>query len=470
MVDLWYVGVLIYSSSATAMAGGIILQKYSLVCESARSTPPRPSYMQPLWLLGVTTYTLSAIGLSGALYFAAQSLLSPLMSVVLVANAILARLVLKESFGKHEAISTALIIVSVVITTIFADHGNQQYSEATLIEYYHQGPFIAYCLVVATTLALLYALNWHYAKRAGNLLNNALLLDDAEWASTMLDDKVGDVEAPLRASASRATGEGEAATAADAGGWRRTGTGISIADEAAAEWGEQHESGSAAAAGRSLSKAQSLAVMERRVSRVLPFTYGALAGVFGGVCSCMMKSAISVIATEAGKGLGHMLETWLVYLLVALLAVLWLGQMRWINKGVARFPATCAAATAPAPPRPTQPTAPSPPAPRPSAIHRASHRSQVCGGDRGDRQRANGRDGGHALLSGVPGDERGRLVGLHVRPRARRRGRDRARAEATHTDAHRDRLGAHGGRVEADIESGVGRAALLEHQYCGPAR
>jgi len=361
-VDLWYVGVLIYASSATCMAGGIILQKYSLVCEASRGAAARPSYMQPLWLLGVTAYTMSAIGLSGALYFAAQSLLSPLMSVVLVANAILARLVLKESFGRHEAISTSLIICSVVITTIFADHGNQQYSEATLIEYYHQGPFIAYCVVVATALAALYALNWHYAKRAGDLLNNALLLDDAEWATTMLDDKVGDPEVGLRATGSRATGEGGeaaaiAAIAADAGGWRRTGTtAISIADEAAAEWGEQREGGAAAAAaGRSLSKAQSLAVMERRVSRVLPFTYGALAGVFGGVCSCMMKSAISVIATEAGKGVEHMLETWLVYLLVALLALLWLGQMRWINKGVARFPATCAAAAMAPPPAPRTP-------------------------------------------------------------------------------------------------------------------
>ena len=65
------------------------------------------------------------------------------------------------------------------------------------------------------------------------------------------------------------------------------------------------------------------------------FTYGALAGIFGGCCSCLLKSAIVIIVSETKThGFGSIFTSPLFWVLLLFLAAFWSGQIFWINKGI----------------------------------------------------------------------------------------------------------------------------------------
>lgn len=74
--------------------------------------------------------------------------------------------------------------------------------------------------------------------------------------------------------------------------------------------------------------------------QLLAFSYGCLAGLWGGFCVTLMKSAISIIAGQFEKdGIVGVLSSWLMWVLLFALIVSWISQLIWINCGLSHCPA-----------------------------------------------------------------------------------------------------------------------------------
>eukprot|EP00924_Labyrinthula_sp_SR-Ha-C_P013780 maker-scaffold_5-snap-gene-13.7-mRNA-1 protein AED:0.07 eAED:0.07 QI:0/0.66/0.5/1/1/1/4/126/490 len=135
-LDLWFVGVILYATGAFFMALGIALQKTSINREFERTADValhRPKFKQPIWVSGIVLYGSSGAFMSAALGFAPQSLLTPLMSVVIVSNAILGRFLLYEPISTRDLKCIVVIIISVVMTTLSAPSTDTKPSTEELI-------------------------------------------------------------------------------------------------------------------------------------------------------------------------------------------------------------------------------------------------------------------------------------------------------------------------------------------------
>mmetsp|Transcript_11038 Transcript_11038/g.12617 ORF Transcript_11038/g.12617 Transcript_11038/m.12617 type:complete len:458 (-) Transcript_11038:1378-2751(-) len=169
--NLWYVGVIIYALGAFSMALGVVLQKYSINKEMRKHPDPklqRPLPKQPVWVLGLVLYGSSGGMLSAALGFAAQSLLTPLMSIVIISNALLARIFLQEPVTKRDAISIGIIIVAVVATTISAPDTENKPTTEELIELYKEPGFIIYVIILVSLMSFFYLSNRRVKKKMVN--------------------------------------------------------------------------------------------------------------------------------------------------------------------------------------------------------------------------------------------------------------------------------------------------------------
>eukprot|EP00941_MAST-03F_sp_MAST-3F-sp1_P001895 g1895.t1 len=111
--SLWYVGVLMSIIASIASNFGLNVQKLSMNKEVFRvkdGRRERPYIQQPLWALGLLMIIAGAVGDFAALGFAAQSLITPVGGVTMVANVFFAYAFLGESvtpsvkrrrFGDH---------------------------------------------------------------------------------------------------------------------------------------------------------------------------------------------------------------------------------------------------------------------------------------------------------------------------------------------------------------------------------
>uniref|UniRef100_A0A7S3LR87 Uncharacterized protein n=1 Tax=Aplanochytrium stocchinoi TaxID=215587 RepID=A0A7S3LR87_9STRA len=170
-VNLWYVGVIIYALGAFSMALGVVLQKYSINREHIIHPDPssqRPLPKQPLWVLGIILYGASGGLLSAALGFAAQSLLTPLMSIVIISNALLARFLLYEPITKRDTISIGIIVIAVIATTVSAPSVEQKPTTEELIELYKEAGFIVYVILLLILLSFFYIANKRIGKKKLN--------------------------------------------------------------------------------------------------------------------------------------------------------------------------------------------------------------------------------------------------------------------------------------------------------------
>eukprot|EP00211_Chloroparvula_japonica_P002987 CAMPEP_0119135834 /NCGR_PEP_ID=MMETSP1310-20130426/20155_1 /TAXON_ID=464262 /ORGANISM="Genus nov. species nov., Strain RCC2339" /LENGTH=505 /DNA_ID=CAMNT_0007126779 /DNA_START=71 /DNA_END=1585 /DNA_ORIENTATION=- len=71
--------------------------------------------------------------------------------------------------------------------------------------------------------------------------------------------------------------------------------------------------------------------------QLFPFSFAALAGIFGGGTVLLMKSSIEIIVNTAADGILVLLSSWSVYLLVFIMGVFWSMQMFWLNRGLRFF-------------------------------------------------------------------------------------------------------------------------------------
>jgi hypothetical protein len=110
---------------------GVNTQKLSLMREARRrAAGPRAYCRQPLWLLGLGLVVLGSLGDFAALGFAAQSLVTPVGAVTMVANLLFASAWLGEELSRRDVGATGLIVVGAVGAAAFADKSEQCYRRA----------------------------------------------------------------------------------------------------------------------------------------------------------------------------------------------------------------------------------------------------------------------------------------------------------------------------------------------------
>ena len=251
--DLWYVGVILYLIGTISMAGGINIQKLSLnLNEKKAPEQRRTNCLQPLWVFGILLYTASGILMSLALGFSSQTMVAPLMSMVLISNIIFAHFLLGERITVRDLIATVVIAISIIVVVISTPQSNPSYDQAELITLFQSVYFIAFIVgwgaIVAGMMTLLFILKRRVAA-----------------------DPMGTSDTTLV---------------------------------------------------------------------VLGFAHGAIAGLWGGLCVTLMKSALEIIVGQfTNSGIVGVLSSWLMWLLLIALIVAWVSQLLWINLGLKHCPA-----------------------------------------------------------------------------------------------------------------------------------
>mmetsp|Transcript_12826 Transcript_12826/g.14724 ORF Transcript_12826/g.14724 Transcript_12826/m.14724 type:complete len:416 (-) Transcript_12826:99-1346(-) len=266
-----YIGVTIYTLGAFCMALGVNLQKYSINKEIAKypdeKEQRRGLWCQPIWVAGILTYASSGGLLSAALLFASQSQLAPLMSVVIVSNAILARILLNEPISKRDLTAICIIIIAVIMTTLSAPQSTEKYTSEELIALYKEPGFGIFIAILISCLLLFFISNrFVLAKVAENPPRTSRMLMECTKADPNYVPKYQE--------------------------------------------------------------------------NLFAFSYGGQAGLWGGLCVTMMKSALSVIVDESEQGgIAGIFTNGLTYGLLAVLIACWTLQLYWINAGLERYPA-----------------------------------------------------------------------------------------------------------------------------------
>jgi len=152
----WVIGVFICIGGNTLANLGWVIQKYSHMQNQAKPTAEQKEYYkQKVWIIGCMVYIVGNLGDIVALGFAAQSLVAPLGSVVLVVNAIVSPCILKEKITLRDLQAILVIIVGDVLIVLYANHEETSYSLSQLIDFFLRPVFIAFFLVTAVILAFL---------------------------------------------------------------------------------------------------------------------------------------------------------------------------------------------------------------------------------------------------------------------------------------------------------------------------
>ena len=91
---------------------------------------------RPRWVLGISLMIVASIADFAALSFAAQSLVASLGSLSLVANALIAPLILREKISSREWKAIGLICVGDACCILFGQHKSEVYTLDGLMELY----------------------------------------------------------------------------------------------------------------------------------------------------------------------------------------------------------------------------------------------------------------------------------------------------------------------------------------------
>ena len=100
------------------------------------------------WLVGMACIVCSAGGDTVALNFGAQSVVAPLSSLTLVANAIIARAMHGELMTNRDYAATGLIIIGCVLSVAFAQHKDTLYCAEIIWNQFSTAGVIIYLLLI----------------------------------------------------------------------------------------------------------------------------------------------------------------------------------------------------------------------------------------------------------------------------------------------------------------------------------
>lgn len=145
--------LVLFGTFCTAI--GYTLQKL----EHKRNPNSNETYKKIKWWLGCLFLLIGAIISVVALGMVPQTTLSPASSVTLLYNSFLAAKVLKERFTRIDLISTCFIVVGTIITVVFSEKHNSQYTVPILFDLYFRPASIIYVCVYVGSMFLLYFLS-----------------------------------------------------------------------------------------------------------------------------------------------------------------------------------------------------------------------------------------------------------------------------------------------------------------------
>eukprot|EP00929_Paragymnodinium_shiwhaense_P009055 TRINITY_DN113091_c0_g1_i1.p1 TRINITY_DN113091_c0_g1~~TRINITY_DN113091_c0_g1_i1.p1 ORF type:complete len:402 (+),score=41.25 TRINITY_DN113091_c0_g1_i1:87-1292(+) len=125
MGQSWELGVALAVLGASLISLGLNVQKLSVLKNGALpAEQQRLYYRQCLWQAGFSLFLLGNVLNFLAMGFAPASVLAPLGSVSIAANAVFARLILGEVFTCHDFIATFIIMVGAVIVVCCSPDGD----------------------------------------------------------------------------------------------------------------------------------------------------------------------------------------------------------------------------------------------------------------------------------------------------------------------------------------------------------
>jgi len=123
------VGVVLCELAVFMIALGSDVQRYALtVIEPERRCFGRFSLQNTLWLVGLLTYFGGNGVFVAALGLAPASLCAALMATVVVANALISRVLLKEQLERCDYHGGALIMLGIAVTAAFAPYTSIEYT------------------------------------------------------------------------------------------------------------------------------------------------------------------------------------------------------------------------------------------------------------------------------------------------------------------------------------------------------
>ena len=161
--SLWYVGVIMSIVASILSNFGLNVQKLSMNREAViEFDRQRPYIRQPLWALGLSMIIFGAIGDFAALGFAAQSLITPVGGVTMVANVVFASFFLGETLTRKDIMATMVIVSGVALITVFASKKEACYTADDLIVLFQRWQFIVYTLVFTGSFFAF----WYITRRA----------------------------------------------------------------------------------------------------------------------------------------------------------------------------------------------------------------------------------------------------------------------------------------------------------------
>ena len=154
----WIVGCCIALFAAVSSNTGLNLQRLSHLenqfYDPFKRKKPRPQaeqttmFVRPRWLIGIALMILASVADFAALSFAAQSLVASLGSLSLVANALIAPLIVKEKITSREWKAIALICIGDCCCILFGQHKSEVYTLEGLMSLYEQPAFAVYAVIV----------------------------------------------------------------------------------------------------------------------------------------------------------------------------------------------------------------------------------------------------------------------------------------------------------------------------------
>ena len=168
----WIVGCCIALFAAVSSNIGLNLQRLShlenqFVDPFAKHKREKPLSQQvgvcarPRWVLGISLMIVASLADFAALSFAAQSLVASLGSLSLVANALIAPLIVKEKITSREWKAIGLICIGDACCILFGQHKSEVYTLDALMDLYGETPFIVYAVfMVIAIVSIWFSIYW----------------------------------------------------------------------------------------------------------------------------------------------------------------------------------------------------------------------------------------------------------------------------------------------------------------------
>ena len=163
MFPLWIFGVIIGVFSIFIKVMGTVIQKISHKKKGGKK------FCKNIYWVGGFTLTVSGSFIDlAALALAPQSLIASLGGLTLVANVIIARIVLDEVLKKKQYITTAVILLGTTFTVLFAPKIEKEQTIEDVKDMYESGRFFLYIGLVGSIILIIRWTNWYYDKREGS--------------------------------------------------------------------------------------------------------------------------------------------------------------------------------------------------------------------------------------------------------------------------------------------------------------